>query len=92
EDSLYVAPNVSLIAGLSYLHASRDRSDRFLTDGDQSDRRVYDLWSPRFGVLWDVTPGAQLYANVSRSAEAPSYDANVITTPNLRAQRATTYE
>jgi iron complex outermembrane receptor protein len=92
EDSLYVTPNVSLIAGLSYLHASRDRRDRFLTDGDQSGRRVYDLWSPRFGVLWNVTPGAQLYANLSRSAEAPSYDANVITSPNLRAQRATTYE
>lgn len=92
EDSLYVVPNVSLIAGLSYLHASRDRRDRFLSDGDQSGHPTYDLWSPRFGVLWDVTPGAQIYANVSRSAEAPSYDANVITTPDLRAQRATTYE
>src|SRR3569623_655419 len=90
EDSLYVTPNVSLIAGLSYLHASRDRRDRFLSDGDQSGQRSYDLWSPRFGVLWDVSGGAQFYANVSRSAEVPSYDANVITTPNLRAQRATT--
>lgn len=92
EDALYVTPQVSLIAGLSYLHASRNRRDRFLADGDQSGRRSYDLWSPRFGVLWDVTPATQVYANVSRSAEVPSYDANVITTPNLNAQRATTYE
>src|SRR5690606_3343363 len=36
----------------------------------------------------------QVFANVSRSVEIPSYDANIFATPttNLRAQRATTYE
>lgn len=92
EDSLYVTPTLSLIAGLSYLHASRDRRDRLLSDGDQSGRRTYDLWSPRLGVLWDVAPGSQFYANISRSGEVPSYDANVTATPDLKAQRATTYE
>lgn len=92
EDTLYLTPTVSLIGGLSYLHATRDRRDRFLSNGDQSGRKTYNLWSPRLGMLWDVTPATQLFANVSRSAEVPSYDAHVITTPNLRAQRATTYE
>lgn len=92
EDTLYVMPNLSLIGGLSYLHATRDRRDRFLSNGDQSGRKSYDLWSPRIGLLWDITSDAQLFANVSRSAEIPSYDANVITTANLRAQRATNYE
>jgi iron complex outermembrane receptor protein len=95
EDSFYVQPNFALIAGMQYLHASRDRRDRFLANGDQSGRRRYDLWSPRAGLLWDAAPGWQVFANVSRSAEVPTYDANSFASPasaNLRAQRSTTYE
>lgn len=92
ENSLSVLPDLALIAGVQYLHATRDREDRFLANGDQSGRREFDLWSPKFGVLWDVTPDTQVFANISRSAEVPSYDANVITAVNLEAQRATTYE
>jgi iron complex outermembrane receptor protein len=95
EDSLYIRPDLALIAGLQYLDASRDRRDRFLTNGNQSGAKSYGLASPRFGVLWDVAPDWQAFANVSRSAEVPTYDANSFATPasaNLRAQRATTYE
>ncbi|MET0250692.1 MAG: TonB-dependent receptor [Novosphingobium sp.] len=95
EDSLYLRPDLAVIAGVQYLHARRDRRDRFLGNGDQSGARSYDLWSPRAGVLWDATPGTQVFANISRSAEVPTYDANSFGTPassNLSAQRATTYE
>ncbi len=95
EDSLYLRPNLAIIAGIQFLHASRHRRDRFLSNGDQSGKKSYDLWSPRFGVLWDVDAEWQVFANVSRSAEVPSYDANIITPAggvDLRAQRATTYE
>lgn len=92
EDSLFVRPNLALIAGVQYLHASRKRHDRFLSDGDQSGDPSYSLWSPRAGVVWDIDGDAQVFANVSRSAEVPSYDANVIANPDLKAQRATTFE
>ncbi|WP_231635846.1 TonB-dependent receptor [Novosphingobium sp. ST904] len=94
EDSLFVTPGLALIAGVQYLHASRNRHDRFLLDGNQSGQRNHDLWSPRFGILWDAASDIQFFANVSRSAEIASYDANIFATPstNLAAQRATTYE
>lgn len=93
EESLYLRPELALIAGAQYLHASRNRRDRFLADGDQSGRRTYELWSPRAGVLWDARPGIQVFANISRSAEVPSYDANIFpANPDMKAQRATTYE
>lgn len=92
EDSLYVGPDLALIGGVQYLHAVRDRRDRFLANGDQSGRKEYDLWSPRIGLLWHAGANAQLFGNISRSAEVPSYDANVITAANLKPQRATTYE
>ncbi|MBB5985763.1 TonB-dependent receptor family protein [Sphingobium lignivorans] len=91
EDSLYVQPNLALIAGVQYLHATRDRRDRI---GAGSGRQSFDLWSPKFGVLWDVQPDVQLFANISRSAEVPSYDAGIFSSPttSMKAQRATTYE
>ncbi|WP_114861891.1 TonB-dependent receptor family protein [Azospirillum brasilense] len=95
ENSFYVLPEVAVVAGLQHLHARRDRTDRFLGDGDQSGRRTYNLWSPRAGLLWDVDPDWQLFANVSRSAEVPTFDANSFASPassNLKAQTATTYE
>jgi iron complex outermembrane receptor protein len=95
EDSLNVRPDFALIAGIEYLHATRNRRDRFLSNGDQSGRKSYDLWSPRIGLLWDVRSDWQLFANVSRSAEVPTFDSNSFASPassNLRAQRATTYE
>ncbi|HWK54966.1 MAG TPA: TonB-dependent receptor [Hyphomicrobiales bacterium] len=95
ENSLFVQPELALIGGVQYLDASRERRDRFLENGNQSGRKNYDLWSPRIGLLWDAGPTWQLFANISRSAEIPTYDANSFATPanaNLDAQRATTYE
>jgi iron complex outermembrane receptor protein len=95
EDSLHLRSDLVLVAGVQYLHASRDRRDRFLSNGDQSGARSYELWSPKVGVLWDLDPAWQVFANVSRSAEIPTYDANSFATPassGLNAQTATTYE
>lgn len=95
EDSFYFLQNVALVAGGQFLHAVRDRGDRFLMDGDQSGRRAYSIFSPRGGVLWDIAPDVQIFANVSRSAEVPTFDTNTFMTPassDLDAQTATTYE
>jgi iron complex outermembrane receptor protein len=104
ENSFYFLPNVAAVAGTQFLRASRQRTDRFLSNGDQSGESNFEIWSPKFGFLWDVDPTAQIYANVSRSAEVPSFGESVspipFVAPNLpnipftdvKAQRATTYE
>jgi iron complex outermembrane receptor protein len=99
EDSLYFLPNVAAVAGTQFLYATRDRQDRFLSDGDQSGRTEFSLWSPKGGLLWQIDPSWQAFANISRSAEVPSYgeSANGPGIPNIpftsiRPQRATTYE
>ena len=74
---------------------SRDQQDRFLFNGDQSGRRTWDIFSPRVGMLWDIDPTWQVFGNISRSAEVPTFDANTFTSPissNVDAQTATTYE
>lgn len=95
ENSFFVLPNVALVAGGQFLHAVRDQQDRFLSNGDQSGSRTWDIFSPKVGVLWDVDPTWQVFGNISRSAEVPTFDANTFTSPassNVDAQTATTYE
>lgn len=95
EDSFFFLPNVALIAGGQILHAVRDRKDRFLPDGNQSGRRAYTYFSPKVGILWDVDPAWQVFANISRSVEVPTFDANTFIVPassTVNAQTATTYE
>ncbi|MCA1470019.1 TonB-dependent receptor [Bradyrhizobium sp. IC3195] len=99
EDSFYFLPNVAAIAGTQFLHATRNRQDRFLSDGDQSGATRFDLWSPKAGLLWQIDPTWQAFANVSRSAEVPSFGESargpgIPTIPftSIRPQIATTYE
>jgi iron complex outermembrane receptor protein len=96
ENAWYLTPAVSLIAGAQFLHAVREQDVAFTLFNDTIPGRVnYDLFSPKAGVLWDVDKTWQVYANVSRSGEAPSFDdgstSNVDFT-KLKAQTATTYE
>ena len=99
EDSFYFLPNVAAIAGTQFLYATRNRQDRFLGNGDQSGATEFNLWSPKAGLLWNIDPTWQAYANISRSAEVPSFgeSANVpgvavIPFTSIRPQTATTYE
>lgn len=103
ENSFYVLPNVALIAGTQYLFAVRDQQVNFSLNGDVNGRSTFSLWSPKTGFLWDVDPTWQVFGNISRSAEVPSFGENVApssatpTFPNIpffdiKAQTATTYE
>jgi iron complex outermembrane receptor protein len=99
EDSFYFLPTVAAVAGTQFLYATRNRQDRFLSDGNNSGSTEFNLWSPKGGLLWNIDPTWQAYANVSRSAEVPSFGESatgpgIPTIPftSIRPQRATTYE
>lgn len=86
EDVLSVTPRWSAVVGLRWERAERRVTDYFLSDGDQSDRRVFRTLAPKVGVLYDL-PGqrdAQLFANVSRSFEPPLLlELNSLTVPGF---------
>jgi iron complex outermembrane recepter protein len=99
ENSFFFIPNVALVTGTQYLYATRERTDRYLVDGDQSGRTRFNLLSPKLGMLWNVDPTWQVFGNISRSAEVPSFGENVsgpglpyIPFTDIKAQTATTYE
>lgn len=96
ENQFYFLPTVSLVTGTQFLHATRDRDAYVGTPSGETD---FNIWSPKFGLLWDVDPQWQIFGNISRSAEVPSFGESVSGPGNptipfydIRAQTATTYE
>jgi iron complex outermembrane receptor protein len=61
----------TFVAGGQYVHGNRSVDD-FLNPAT-SDSRTYDAFNPKVGVLWQVTPEAQVYANVSKATELPTF-------------------
>lgn len=95
ENAFKVRPTLDLIAGLQYVDARRERSDRFDNDVDTSGKADYDFFSPKLGLLWQAKAMTQVFGNLSRSGEAPSFGELNFTNAALsdtRVQRATTLE
>jgi len=94
ENSFYFLPNVAAIGGTQFLYAMRDRAARF--GATSSGSTEFNLWSPKTGLLWDIDPTWQAFANISRSAEVPSFGessaAPAIPFNLIQPQTATTYE
>ncbi|MDO8978502.1 MAG: TonB-dependent receptor [Afipia sp.] len=94
ENSFYFLPNVAAIGGTQFLYATRDRTARF--GATSSGSTEFNLWSPKGGLLWDIDPTWQAFANISRSAEVPSFGessaAPAIPFYLIQPQTATTYE
>lgn len=93
ENHFYLRPDLALVAGTQFLHATRERVAH---EGAISGDTEFNLWSPKGGLVWDVTRTWQVFGNISRSAEVPSFGESVmaqsIPFTEIKAQRATTYE
>lgn len=94
----YFTPQTALVVGAQVSHAVRENEDRFPFGPDNSDRQDWTAFSPKAGLLWDIAPQAQVFANVSRSFEPPSFG-ELVNANNggagliqLEAQTATTFE
>jgi iron complex outermembrane receptor protein len=95
ENQTWLDAAWSVALGVQGLRATRRSDDRFITAGrDESFHRTYTAWSPKLGVRWQWNDHAQAFANLSRSAEPPSFgelSGGPGVTP-VDAQRATTAE
>jgi iron complex outermembrane recepter protein len=95
EDRFSLSPELTLIAGLQYTNARRKSDDEFIrpATGDQSYDARYSGYSPKLGLLYQLQPQVQFFANVSQSFEPPSHgELNLIVADALKAQRGTTFE
>jgi iron complex outermembrane receptor protein len=95
ENRLHLTPELTAIAGLQYTYSKRKATDKLITlTGDESFNRSYSQFNPKLGAIYQLNPTAQVFANVSRSFEPPSFGelVNLPTPEPLKAQDGVTYE
>lgn len=91
ESRLHLTDSVQWINGLQWTHAKRTADDQFLSDGDGSYQRRYAQFSPKTGLLWQASKAVQVYGNLSRAFEPPTFS-ETSPTRALEAQESTTFE
>jgi iron complex outermembrane recepter protein len=94
ESRIFVTDELALIAGSGYGWTNRDYENRL--NAANNSQKIFDWWAPRVGLLWENAKAQQVYANITRSVEAPTYGA-LVQTPiakftSVKPQEATTFE
>lgn len=93
ESCLHTTDTFQLISGLQWTHSKRTSDDQIVGpgNGDASYERRYAQFSPKVGVLWQAAENVQIYSNLSRAFEPPTFSE---TSPvrALEAQESTTFE
>ncbi len=76
EDQQYVTEKLSLLAGFQAIYVQRRFTDEFndTASGNQSANLSFSTINPKFGSIYELDDKSQLYANVSRSWQPPSFD------------------
>ncbi len=74
ENQHYMTDRWVLVLGVQAAQSSRKYEDKFLTDGvNNSFDADYSQVSPKLGVRYEITSAIQVYGNLSRSYEPPSF-------------------
>lgn len=96
ENRFFITDSLALIAGLQYTHSERKLTDKLFSNAaeNESFKANYVQTNPKIGVLYDLKPNVQLFANLSRSYEPPSFGelAGGIRPNIVKAQEGTTFE
>lgn len=99
ENQFGLTPNLFLVTGAQATYAERINKDRFpvsAANPDHSRRQYYQGLSPKLGMRWMLSEQSQLFGNLSRSFEPPSFGELARSsgggTVRLDAQTATTLE
>ncbi|WAC48930.1 TonB-dependent receptor [Asticcacaulis sp. SL142] len=94
EGRLFVTDQLALITGGSYGWTKRDYINH-LNIANNADKD-FDWFAPRIGFMWQNETGHQVFANITKSVEAPNYGA-LVQSPlpqfvNVQPQEAVTAE
>lgn len=73
ENQHYFSPQWVAVVGAQATRATRKLEDRFLVNGDNSFDAHYNQVSPKLGVRYEWSPQIDLFANLSRSFEPPTF-------------------
>jgi iron complex outermembrane receptor protein len=92
EDAFDVSDNIKLVGGLRSDRITLDRDDRFVPANDFS--RQYNSVSARLGTVYELVPGAHVYAQYSNAYSPPksSLASIAASTKDLDMEKSRQYE
>lgn len=90
ENQYRVTEKTTLVGAVQYDKANRKVSDVVLASNNYD--HDFSQWSPRIGVMHELSGKQQLFASVSRNFEAPIHGLAGSTTQATKAQSGTTFE
>jgi iron complex outermembrane receptor protein len=90
EDKYNLTSKTLLVAALQYDSARRKVSD--IVPGATNFNRLYNQWSPRVGLIYNISNDNQIFGSISRNFEAPLIGTAGTTTTARSAQSGVTYE
>jgi iron complex outermembrane receptor protein len=90
EDKYNLTSKTLLVAALQYDSARRKVSDIVL--GTNNFNRLYNQWSPRVGLIYNISSDNQIFGSISRNFEAPLIGTAVTSNTARSAQSGVTFE
>jgi iron complex outermembrane receptor protein len=73
ENQHYLASQLALSVGVQAVLVAVELHDEFLSNGDNSDSENFDALNPKVGLRYEADPDTQVFVNVSRSFENPTF-------------------
>ena len=95
EDQFKVADRLTFVPGLGFICASRQSTDYYFANGDDSGHSIYRAVNPKAGFLYDLTEKTQAFAGYTRGFEPPTFSEIFDSASNFlpnKAQRSHTWE
>lgn len=95
EDQFKFADRFTFVPGLQLSYASRQTTDYFFANGDDSGHSIYRGINPKAGFLYDVTEKSQAFIGYTRGFEPPTFSEIFDSASNFlpnKAQRSHTWE
>jgi iron complex outermembrane receptor protein len=94
ENRWFFVPDMALVTGAQFYRSTRKLENNLASANNDS--KTFSGINPKVGMLWNILPTAQLYANVSKSSEVPTFSElvqfPVVGFVPLEEQTAVTYE
>ncbi len=79
QDTYSFVDDWKAVVGTRFDWSSRVLTDRFLSNGNQSGELNYSGFSPRLGLIYDLSKDVQIFGNLSAAIEPPTFSEQALT-------------
>ncbi|RVT93241.1 TonB-dependent receptor [Sphingomonas crocodyli] len=93
EGTYEVMPQLKFTAGIRYSKEKRTISSRRLATPTMAfNKAVFDAWTPRFSLMYEVDPQSNIYFTYSKGFKSGLYNSTTFNVPAIKPEKIDAYE